>query len=100
MGEAVTQEALCTALLNQLSRDIDQFIAQGFESFVVRWNEADYYLGKRVAVEQGEHRLLGVSRGVDSTGALLLLKEGTDNSGTLLRFEGGELSPSLRPDGE
>ncbi|MDA8671829.1 biotin--[acetyl-CoA-carboxylase] ligase [Gammaproteobacteria bacterium] len=100
MGEAVTQEALCTALLNQLSRDIDQFIAQGFESFVVRWNEADYYLGKRVAVEQGEHRLLGVSRGVDSTGALLLLKEGIDNSGTLLRFEGGELSPSLRPDGE
>ena len=100
MGEAVAQETLCTALLNQLSRDIDQFIAQGFESFVVRWNEADYYLGKRIAVEQGEHRLLGVSRGVDSTGALLLLKEGTDNSGSLLRFEGGELSPSLRPDGE
>ncbi len=100
MGEAVAQETLCTALLNQLSRDIDQFIAQGFEPFVVRWNEADYYLGKRVAVEQGEHRLLGVSRGVDSTGALLLLKEGTDNSGSLLRFVGGELSPSLRPDGE
>ena len=100
MGEAVAQKALCAALLNQLSRDIDQFIAQGFESFVVRWNEADYYLGKRVAVEQGEHRLLGVSRGVDSTGALLLLKGGTENSGALLRFEGGELSPSLRPDGE
>ena len=100
MGEAVAQKALCAALLNQLSQDIDQFIAQGFESFVVRWNEADYYLGKRVVVEQGEHRLLGVSRGVDSTGALLLLKGETENSGALLRFEGGELSPSLRPDGE
>lgn len=100
MGEAVAKKTLCTALLNQLSQDIDQFMAQGFESFIVRWNEADYYLGERVSVEQGEHHMRGVSRGVDSTGALLLLKEGTDNSGTLLRFEGGELSPSLRPDGE
>ena len=100
IGKVIVKEALCVALLNQLSLDIDQFIDQGFESFIVRWNEADYYLGKRVAIEQGVERLLGISHGVDSTGALMLRKDGPEETGAMLRFEGGELSLSLRPDGE
>jgi len=106
IGSEIDKEALCVGLLNRLSKDIDQFIVHGFESFIVRWNEADYYLGKSVTVLQGQECLQGVSCGVDATGALMLkqatAKDQTGSKGedTMLRFEGGELSPSLRAEGE
>jgi BirA family transcriptional regulator, biotin operon repressor / biotin---[acetyl-CoA-carboxylase] ligase len=106
IGGEIDKEALCVGLLNQLSEDIDRFIVHGFESFIVRWNEADYYLGKRVTVLQGQECLRGVSCGVDASGALMLKNEaakdqtGSKGEDTMLRFEGGELSPSLRPEGE
>jgi len=106
IGSGIDKETLCVALLNQLSEDIDRFIVHGFGSFIVRWNEADYYLDKRVTVLQGQEHFRGISCGVDATGALML-KQGpasdqTESTGedTMLRFEGGELSPSLRPEGD
>jgi BirA family biotin operon repressor/biotin-[acetyl-CoA-carboxylase] ligase len=106
IGSGIDKETLFVALLNQLSDDIDRFIVHGFGSFIVRWNEADYYLGKRVTVLQGQEHFRGISCGVDATGALMLKQRaasdptGSTGEDTMLRFEGGELSPSLRPEGD
>jgi BirA family biotin operon repressor/biotin-[acetyl-CoA-carboxylase] ligase len=106
IGSGIDKETLLVALLNQLSEDIDRFIVHGFGSFIVRWNEADYYLGKRVTVLQGQEHIRGISCGVDATGALMLKQRaasdptGSTGEDTMLRFEGGELSPSLRPEGD
>lgn len=85
-------QVLAAQLLNRLGVDIARFESGGFAPFVERWNLADAYRGRRVSLQQVAGQTEGISRGVDSTGGLLL--ELPD--GSLARFEGGELSGTLR----
>lgn len=102
-GERVEPVKLVTALLNQLGRDIAVFEEEGFAPFIARWNRVDAYMGKNVRLQQDSKWTEGISRGVDSSGGLLLEPLNDDGvtshatgEGGLLRFEGGELSPTLR----
>jgi BirA family biotin operon repressor/biotin-[acetyl-CoA-carboxylase] ligase len=115
LGGPADPNRLSAAMIERLGSDIELFEREGFSAFIARWNDADEFMNHCVCLERGDEKIVGVSRGVDANGALLLEVEeqpghtqlgeeaaasvGIDSaskSKQLLRFEGGELSASLR----
>ncbi len=89
-------QRLAAALLNQLGYFISEFEQSGFKPFIARWSEVDYYAGAAVVLCQGERQTQGICMGIDDSGALLLEVE-IDGQSEIRRFEGGEMSATLRP---
>ncbi|PWK54161.1 bifunctional biotin--[acetyl-CoA-carboxylase] ligase/biotin operon repressor BirA [Pleionea mediterranea] len=77
---------LCKALAACLT-DFSQF---GFSHFKADWEQLDEFKNKPVVLLQGNKKTVGVSRGVDTSGALLLEKDGS-----VMSFIGGEVSLRL-----
>ena len=96
MAVPVSAQTLAAALLNQLGRFIGEFEESGFSPFIARWHEVDYYADAAVVLTQGDRRTQGICAGLDDNGALLLRTE-EDGQSVLRRFEGGEMSATLRP---
>ncbi len=89
---AIIDRNLLIPLLQQrLIDELQLFEADGFSTYVERFNQRDCYRHQRVQIS-GAQPLVGVCRGVDSQGALLL--ETAEGVQTLF---GGEVS--LRPEG-
>lgn len=96
MEAPVSAQTLAPVLINQLGRYIGEFEERGFSPFIARWQEVDYHAGARVVLTQGDRQTHGVCEGIDDSGALLLRTE-VDGQSELKRFEGGEMSATLRP---
>jgi BirA family biotin operon repressor/biotin-[acetyl-CoA-carboxylase] ligase len=96
MAVPVSAQTLAAALLNQLGHFIEEFEESGFSPFIARWQEVDYYADAAVVLTQGDRRTQGICVGVDDNGALLLRTE-EEGQSVLRRFEGGEMSATLRP---
>ena len=107
-GEAITQawtdaNSLCdrpvnrndlvAGILNVLVEDLHEFEKSGFSSFQERWNEHDGFVGKVAKIIAGKDQQIGLVKGVNAQGALLL-----QSDGEVMSFHGGELS--LRSVGE
>jgi BirA family biotin operon repressor/biotin-[acetyl-CoA-carboxylase] ligase len=81
---------LAAQLLDELVLTLREFEQSGLQPFVVHWQSLDLYRDKEVKLLMGQKSVLGVCRGIDANGALILE---TDN---LLRtYHGGEIS--VRP---
>ena len=78
---------LAIALQKQLHQDFSTFEQLGLTAFLARWQEVDVFFGKQVKLLMGDNQILGICKGVDESGAILLE---TDN-GTKA-FVGGEIS--------
>lgn len=77
-------------LIESLFKNIDEFEISSFSSFQARWNALDCYLGQKIESHIGDQLKIGISMGVDATGALIL-KTATG----MEKIGGGEIFPSI-----
>lgn len=87
LGGDVDRNRLAAALLEQLLDALPRFAAKGFTPFSAEWRAADVLRGRSVSVLLGAEREVGIARGIDAAGALLV-----ETPGGLRRFVAGEVS--------
>ena len=90
LGEAPSRNRLLAELMNELVPVLEQFSEEGFVSFQKEWQAANAHHNQVISLNLGNRQQLGVCRGVDQSGALLLEAEGK-----LEAFHGGEVSVRL-----
>ncbi|CUR53820.1 Bifunctional ligase/repressor BirA [Serratia symbiotica] len=86
-GINIDRNELVAIILNKLRSSLKHFENYGFQPFIERWNLLDRYINKSVKVLIGKKQILGISRGIDQSGALLL-----DQRGIIKSFMGEEIS--------
>ncbi|PKH18262.1 biotin--[acetyl-CoA-carboxylase] synthetase [Enterobacterales bacterium CwR94] len=89
-GIDIDRNALTAQLINQLRECLRQFEAQGLAPFLERWAALDNFINRPVKLLIGDKEILGIARGIDKQGALLL-----EQNGEIKPWMGGEIS--LRP---
>jgi len=89
-GVTVNRNELAARLINSLREALPLFEQEGLTPFVARWAALDNFINRPVKLLIGEREVLGIARGVDSQGGLLLEKDGE-----IKAWVGGEIS--LRP---
>ena len=88
--EVPDRNKLAAYLLDELVRTLREFEQSGLRPFVLHWQSMDLYQDKEVKLIMGQKHVLGICRGIDSSGALILE---TDN--VRRAYFGGEIS--VRP---
>lgn len=78
---------LAAALVDEVVSVLRTFATHGFEPFIDEWRQLDALANAAVKVISGTATTLGVARGVDKDGTLLV-----EVDGTLNRFVSGEVS--------
>lgn len=89
-GVDIDRNTLAAKLINQLRISLAEFERDGLAPFVKRWANLDNFLNRPVKLLIGEREVLGIARGIDDQGALLL-----EQNGVVKPWVGGEIS--LRP---
>lgn len=82
---------VATHLIDTLVSSVDTFLVLGLEPFTADWQRLDVLHGLEVRAHGAGQEIVGIARGVDRAGALLLERPG----GSLVRITGGEIS--VRP---
>jgi BirA family biotin operon repressor/biotin-[acetyl-CoA-carboxylase] ligase len=70
--EGVSRNKLVAALISELVAVLEKFSQQGFEPFEAPWAQLDAHLGKEVRLIANDRETVGISRGVNRAGNLLL----------------------------
>lgn len=86
-GINIDRNELAATLLNELRHALQQFEREGLQPFIPRWCTLDNFIDRPVKLLMGEQQVLGISRGIDQQGALLLEQEGE-----IKPFISGEIS--------
>ncbi|MBD1557471.1 bifunctional biotin--[acetyl-CoA-carboxylase] ligase/biotin operon repressor BirA [Vibrio sp. S9_S30] len=86
-GENIDRNALALAMINAWERSLESYELHGMEGFVERWNRLDNFLGRSIKLILGPKELLGIARGIDAQGGILIE---TDKG--IETFIGGEIS--------
>ncbi|TKI07054.1 bifunctional biotin--[acetyl-CoA-carboxylase] ligase/biotin operon repressor BirA [Martelella alba] len=86
-GIEIDRNALAANLIKALRQALPLFEREGFAAFHPRWQELDNYYNRPVKLLIGEHETIGIARGIDTQGALLLER---DNE--IRPYLGGEIS--------
>ncbi|WP_342221553.1 bifunctional biotin--[acetyl-CoA-carboxylase] ligase/biotin operon repressor BirA [Candidatus Fukatsuia endosymbiont of Tuberolachnus salignus] len=86
-GITIDRNQLTAELLSVLRREIAKFEKNGLTDFIPRWFELDNYLDRPVKLIIGDQEILGIARGIDPQGALLLEQNGVEKI-----YLGGEIS--------
>ncbi|AFP84484.1 bifunctional biotin--[acetyl-CoA-carboxylase] ligase/biotin operon repressor BirA [secondary endosymbiont of Ctenarytaina eucalypti] len=86
-GIAIDRNALVAELTDTLRQALQQFEGDGFAPFVGRWKALDNFFDRPVKLLIGNREIRGISRGIDSQGALLLEQNGERHA-----YLGGEIS--------
>lgn len=87
LGHVPDRNSLAASIIGALWRYLPKFSEQGFAPFIEHWQALDLYAEKRIVLQMGEKRFVGVDRGVDASGALLV-----ETQDGISRFHGGEVS--------
>lgn len=85
--ESIDRNALAINLINALDRTLRQYEVSGMHNFVERWNRWDNFIGRPVKLLIGTNEILGIERGIDAHGGVLL-----ETPEGLKSFIGGEIS--------
>lgn len=85
--QTTSRNLLAAKLVEALLEGMSKFQQSGFASMVDEWNRYDLHQGKTVVLQAGSQCIVGVHRGVESNGALLL-----EVGGKTKAYHGGELS--------
>ena len=88
--EVPDRNMLAACLLDELVLALREFEQSGLQSFVPHWQSLDLFRDKEVKLIMGQKSVLGICRGIDASGALILE---TDN--VRRAYFGGEIS--VRP---
>jgi BirA family biotin operon repressor/biotin-[acetyl-CoA-carboxylase] ligase len=86
-GIQIDRNELAATLLNELRQSLKQFEIDGLAPFIGRWRALDNFIDRPVKLLIGERQIVGIARGIDSQGALLL-----EQDGEIKPFIGGEIS--------
>ncbi|MDU3077133.1 MAG: bifunctional biotin--[acetyl-CoA-carboxylase] ligase/biotin operon repressor BirA, partial [Mixta calida] len=71
-GIAINRNELVSVLVNQLRRSLKEFEREGLTPFISRWQRLDNFINRPVKLLIGEREVLGIARGIDPQGGLLL----------------------------
>jgi BirA family biotin operon repressor/biotin-[acetyl-CoA-carboxylase] ligase len=86
----INRNQFVSCLIEELWMMLPQFQAEGLAPFMQQWRDADLYYHKPVTLVSGNYVSSGISKGIDSSGALLL-----ETDGQVKSYHGGEIS--VRP---
>ena len=89
-GINIDRNALTATLVNKLRQSLLDFERDGLTPFLQRWAALDNFINRPVKLLIGDREVLGIARGIDQQGGLLLEQDGITKS-----WVGGEIS--LRP---
>ncbi|VAX77167.1 Bifunctional ligase/repressor BirA [Serratia symbiotica] len=89
-GIRIDRNELVTSLINKLRQSLKQFENDGLTPFVARWRLLDNCIDRPVKLLMGEQQILGIYRGINQQGGLLL-----DQQGVIKLFNSGEISLRL-----
>jgi BirA family biotin operon repressor/biotin-[acetyl-CoA-carboxylase] ligase len=90
--EPPSRQKLMSLLAQRLLALLTDYPKQGFEPYWQAWRQDDIYAGQHVSLTFGSRTVVGVGRGVNKTGALLLEVDGREQA-----FSGGEISLRRAP---
>ncbi|MDW8848451.1 bifunctional biotin--[acetyl-CoA-carboxylase] ligase/biotin operon repressor BirA [Erwinia sp. MMLR14_017] len=89
-GVNVDRNTLTARLINTMRESLPLFEREGLAPFIQRWSELDNFINRPVKLLIGDKEILGIARGIDQQGGLILEQDGVKKS-----WVGGEIS--LRP---
>lgn len=89
-GVNVDRNTLAAKLINNMRASLPLFEREGLAPFIKRWSELDNFINRPVKLLIGDREVLGIARGIDQQGGLILEQDGVRKS-----WVGGEIS--LRP---
>ena len=89
-GVTIDRNRLAASLVNRMRESLQLFEREGLAPFLDRWSELDNFINRPVKLLIGEREILGIARGIDQQGGLILEQDGVRKS-----WVGGEIS--LRP---
>jgi BirA family biotin operon repressor/biotin-[acetyl-CoA-carboxylase] ligase len=91
ISTALSHEAdrnrFAAGLIDCLWQMLPQFQKNGLAPFMSEWERADLFVGKEICLISGSYENKGTSRGIDSSGALLM-----EANGEIRAYHGGEIS--------
>ena len=86
-GVRIDRNVLAARLITELRSALHCFEQEGLTPFLARWEVLDNFIDRPVKLIIGEKEIFGISRGIDSQGALLL-----EQDGVVKPWVGGEIS--------
>ncbi len=81
------KNTLAAALINGVIEALKQYEETGMTGFVERWKRFDNFYGRPVKLLLGERVVMGIARGINEQGALLL-----ETEAGITPYLGGEIS--------
>ncbi len=87
VGIKINRNELACEITNALREAFVQFEKQGLLVFIERWKSLDNFMNRRVKLIIGEKEIVGVAKGINDQGALLL-----EQNGNVTAYIGGEIS--------
>ncbi|HRD48861.1 MAG: biotin--[acetyl-CoA-carboxylase] ligase [Candidatus Competibacter sp.] len=89
----VSRNHLAALLISELIETFFRFQHSGFASLAAEWANFDQVAGRQVRLNLPNATVIGIARGVDATGALLL----ETAEGRITPYIGGEISLRIEP---
>ena len=86
-GIAIDRNTLAARLINELRAALELFEQGGLTPYLSRWEKLDNFINRPVKLIIGDKEIVGISRGIDAQGALLL-----EQDGAIKAWMGGEIS--------
>lgn len=86
-GISIDRNTLAVRLIKELRDSLRLFEQEGLAPYLSRWKKLDNFINRPVKLIIGDKEIFGVSRGIDSQGALLL-----EQDGVIKPWVGGEIS--------
>lgn len=86
-GISIDRNTLAVRLIKELRDSLRLFEQEGLTPYLTRWKKLDNFIDRPVKLIIGDKEIFGVSRGIDSQGALLL-----EQDGVIKPWVGGEIS--------
>ncbi|MBP2847676.1 bifunctional biotin--[acetyl-CoA-carboxylase] ligase/biotin operon repressor BirA [Dickeya oryzae] len=86
-GIDIDRNSLAVKLITELRTALAVYEQQGLAPFIARWSSLDNFYNRTVKLIVGNREIVGVDKGIDNQGALLLEQDGEIRS-----YIGGEIS--------
>lgn len=91
LGHRISRNMLLGRVLQELLITMKVYEQEGLKPFIGLWTKWDAIAGKKVTLSSSNNITVGVARGIDVSGALIL----ENNKGDLIFFHHGEVSMRL-----
>ena len=86
-GEPIDKTALIIELIQNIEKQVEKYLQNGLAPFLSLWFDFDNHLNKKVRILKEQTETIGVAKGIDINGALLV-----EVNGKLVSFHSSEVS--------